>query len=115
RVDVRVGRARDTLATMAARDDVPFDMAFIDADKAGYPVYLQYVVGLLRPGGLIVADNVVRGGRVLAPEPADEAARGAHAFNEALAAEPRVEATVLQQVGTKGHDGMAIAVVRRRD
>ncbi len=112
RVEVLVGPALESLPVIEARGDGPFDMVFIDADKPGYPEYLRWAVRLTRPGGLIVADNVVRGGRVLAPDPDDEAARGATEFNAALAAEPALDAVVLQLVGAKGHDGMAIATVK---
>ena len=87
-------------------------MVFMDADKESYSAYLEAVLPLMRPRGLIVADNVVRAGRVLAPKADDIPAQGARAFNTAIAAEPRVEAIVLQVVGAKDHDGLAIAVVR---
>jgi predicted O-methyltransferase YrrM len=111
-VEVVVGPALESLPAIEARGEGPFDMVFIDADKPGYVEYLRWAVRLTRPGGLIVADNVVRGGRVLAPEPGDAAAQGAAAFNAALAAEPGLDAVVLQLVGRKGHDGIAIAVVK---
>ena len=110
--EVRVGRALDSLTAMAADPGAPFDMVFMDADKESYAAYLEAVLPLMRPGGLIVADNVVRGGRVLAPKPDDVAATGSRAFNAAIAIEPRVEAIVLQVVGGKHHDGFAFAVVR---
>jgi predicted O-methyltransferase YrrM len=112
RVEILVGPALETLPRLEARGGGPFDMVFVDADKTGYVAYLEWALRLTRPGSLIIADNVVRGGSVLAPEGGDASARGARAFNAALAAEPRVEAIVLQQVGAKGHDGLAIAVVR---
>lgn len=112
RVEVLVGPALATLPQLAARGEEPFDMVFIDADKINYPAYLEWALRLTRPGGLILGDNVVRGGTVLHPDDSDESALGAAAFNAALAAEPRVEAIVIQQVGAKGHDGLAIAVVR---
>jgi predicted O-methyltransferase YrrM len=112
RVEVVVGPALETLPALAQGGAAPFDMVFIDADKGGYPAYLDWALRLTGPGALIAADNVVRGGAVLDPDGDDAAARGARAFNAALAAEPRLEAIILQQVGTKGHDGLALARVR---
>lgn len=89
----------------------PFDLIFIDANKESYPAYLSHAVRLTRPGGLILADNVVRRGAVLGNS-MDPAVIGAKAFNQALASHPRLEAIVLQQVGRKGHDGLAIARVK---
>jgi caffeoyl-CoA O-methyltransferase len=112
RVEVMQGNALDTLPQLAARALPPFDMVFIDADKVSYPRYLDWSIRLTRPGGLIVADNVVRAGAVLQPPQSDEAAQGASQFNALLARDARVEAIVLQQVGIKGHDGIAVARVR---
>jgi predicted O-methyltransferase YrrM len=107
-VEVRVGRALDTLPALAAEAPEPFDLAFVDADKAPYAQYLDWAARLTRPGGLVVADNVVRRGRVLDPgEDAD--VRGVRSFLEAMAADPRLDGTVLQTVG-RGWDGMAVAV-----
>ena len=89
----------------------PFDLVFIDANKESYPAYLSHAVRLTRPGGLILADNVVRRGAVLGNS-MDPAVIGAKAFNQALASHPQLEAIVLQQVGRKGHDGLAIARVK---
>lgn len=113
RVEIRVGRALDLLATMEDEDLEPFDMVFIDADKPPYTEYLHASLRLGRPGTLIVADNVVRGGRILDPGE-DEAAAGVARFNTALAEEDSVAAGVVQTVGVKGHDGMAIAVVKEK-
>ncbi|MEL6244262.1 MAG: O-methyltransferase, partial [Pseudomonadota bacterium] len=82
------------------------------ANKDSYPAYLSQAVRLVRPGGLILADNVVREGDVLAPKGVDASAIGAAAFNQALAEHPQLEAIILQQVGAKGHDGLAIARVK---
>lgn len=111
-IEVVAGAALDSLPKVAARGEGPFDLVFIDADKTNYPAYLDWAVQLTRPGGLILADNVVRAGAVLAPDKADEMAMGAAAFNTKLAADKRLEAIILQQVGAKGHDGLAIARVR---
>ena len=89
----------------------PFDLIFIDADKRGNPAYLEWALALSRPGTLIVADNVVRGGAIADADDPDPSVRGVRAFLEALAAEPRLRATVIQTVGAKGHDGFALAVV----
>lgn len=112
RAEVVVGPAGESLAALVADGAEPFDMVFIDADKISYPVYLEWALQLTRSGSLIVADNVVRRGGVIDESAQDDGNRGARAFNAALAAEPRVEAVVLQVVGAKGHDGLAIARVR---
>lgn len=112
RVEVLEGAALETLPLLAARNEAPFDMIFIDADKINYPAYLDWSVRLARPGALIVADNVVRAGAVLNPPPGDDSARGARAFNHQLADDARLEAVVLQIVGSKGHDGIAVARVK---
>lgn len=111
-VEVIVGPALETLPMLAEQRDASFDLVFLDADKINYVGYLEWAVRLARPGGLIVADNVIRAGAVLDPDSGDPSAVGAAAFNAALAAEPRLEAIVLQQVGPKGHDGLAIARLR---
>jgi predicted O-methyltransferase YrrM len=112
RVEVRVGRAQDTLPQLVAEGIEPFDLIFIDADKPGYPDYLEWSLKLSRPGTLIIADNVVRNGEVVAPDTDDPNVQGVRLFNERLAAEPRVSATILQVVGSKGYDGLAVAVVQ---
>lgn len=110
--EVRLGPAAESLAQLEAQDEGPFDLVFIDADKLAYPTYLEWALKLTKSGSLIVADNIVRQGGVLDPETQDEGSRGARAFNAAIAAEERLEAVVLQVVGAKGHDGLAIARVR---
>jgi len=109
-VEVRVGSALDTLPQLAVQNVAPFDLIFIDADKANYPAYLDHSLRLTRRGSVIIADNVVRQGAVLQSGSLDESLMGLQQFNAALAADPRVEAIVVQMVGAKGHDGMAIAV-----
>ncbi|MGD0736022.1 MAG: O-methyltransferase [Terracidiphilus sp.] len=111
RVDLRVGRAIDTLPTLENTADSPFDLIFIDADKESYPEYLDWSLRLSRVGTVIVADNVVREGKVIEPDCDDERVQGVRRFTEQLAAEPRLSSTVLQNVGTKGYDGLALAVV----
>lgn len=114
-VEVLVGRAVDSLAALAAASRGPFDLIFIDADKPGYTDYLAWSLRLTRSGTLIIADNVVRRGNVIDPESDDPNVQGVRRFNEMLAAEPRVEATILQTVGEKGYDGLAIAVVKEAE
>lgn len=111
KVDLRVGPAAETLKALAQEHTAPFDFIFIDADKASYPEYLQWSIKLSRPGTLIVADNVVRDGKVVDPESPDPYIQGVRRFTELVAAEPRLSTTVLQTVGTKGYDGFAISVV----
>lgn len=112
RVEIRVGLALDLLAKLEHEGAGPFDMIFIDADKASYADYFNGALRLSHPGTLIVADNVVQGGKVAHGASDDAAVAGIQRFNAALAASPRVTAAVVQVVGVKGHDGMAIAVVR---
>jgi predicted O-methyltransferase YrrM len=111
RVELIVGPALASLADLAARSSPPFDMIFIDADKENYSAYLDGSLKLARPGTLILADNVIRDGAV-ARKGGDAMARAARAFNERLAGHPKLESVILQQVGTKGHDGLAMAVVK---
>ncbi|HSJ51065.1 MAG TPA: O-methyltransferase [Actinomycetota bacterium] len=109
RVDVRIGPALDTLPTLTG--EAPFDLVFIDADKPAYPDYLEWAIRLARPGTLIVADNVVRGGAVLDELVKDPIVTGTRRFLERLGGDPRIDATVVQTVGRKGYDGFAFAVV----
>jgi predicted O-methyltransferase YrrM len=113
RVDVRVGRAADLLRALVAGNTAPFDLIFIDADKASYPEYLDWSLTLSRPGTVIVADNVVRDGRVIEPDNPDPNIQGVRRFTDLVAAEPRLSSTVLQTVGSKGYDGFALAIVLR--
>jgi predicted O-methyltransferase YrrM len=110
-VGLRVGRALDTLPQVAADARGPFDLVFIDADKAGIPEYFGWALRLTRPGSVIVVDNVVRNGAVVDASSEDPSVRGVRRFNEILAAEARVSATTLQTVGIKGYDGFTLAVV----
>jgi predicted O-methyltransferase YrrM len=109
-VEIRVGRALDTLPGLAA--EAPFDLIFIDADKPATPDYYQWAVKLSRPGSLIVVDNVVREGAILDPDSKDQHVRGIRRFFELAAADARVSGTALQTTGAKGHDGIAILRVR---
>ncbi|OJX70260.1 O-methyltransferase [Magnetospirillum sp. 64-120] len=105
-VDLREGKALDTLPTLSG----PFDFVFIDADKTNNPAYLQWALTLSRPGTTIVFDNVVRNGQVLDPD-AEEKVVAVRRLTEILATEPRVSATAVQTVGEKGWDGFILAVV----
>ena len=107
-VDIRVGAALDTLPTLTG----PFDFIFIDADKANLPGYVAAAVKLSRPGTTIVVDNVVRRGTVADQDTTDPDSVGVRRMTEVIEAEPRLDATAVQTVGRKGHDGFVLAVVR---
>lgn len=111
RATVRIGPALETLPQLAAEGRGPFDLVFIDADKVNIADYFAWALRLARPGSLIITDNVVRGGAVLDADSDDAGVQGVRRFNAALAAEPRVAATAIQTVGSKGYDGLAIAIV----
>ncbi len=110
-VDLRLGRALETLPQVAAEDRGPFDLIFLDADKASTPEYFAWALELSRRGSLIIADNVVRAGAVVDSASTDPSVRGVRRFLELLAAEARVSATAIQTVGSKGYDGFAVALV----
>jgi predicted O-methyltransferase YrrM len=110
RIDLKLGPALDVLPTL--RSQAPFDFVFIDADKGGYTAYLPWAITLSRIGALIIADNVVRAGKITDSASTDENVQGIRRFNEALAAERRVVATEIQTVGVKGYDGIAVMVVQ---
>ncbi|WP_329592383.1 O-methyltransferase [Streptomyces sp. NBC_01362] len=110
-VEIRVGRALDTLPELAAEGYGPFDVVFIDADKPSNPDYLAWSLKLTRPGSLIVADNVVRDGEVVDGSSDDPKVQGVRRFTELVAAEPTLSATALQTVGSKGYDGLMMALV----
>jgi len=111
RVDLRVGRAIESLPKLVGTSDATFDLIFIDADKESYAEYLDWAVKLSRPGTVIVADNVVRDGKVIDPECEDPRVQGIRRFAARLATEPRVSTTAMQTVGAKGYDGFTLAVV----
>ena len=110
-VEVRQGRAQETLPKLVAEGAGPFDFIFIDADKPGYSEYLQWALKLSRVGTVIIADNVVRNGDIIHADSSDANVQGMRRFNELLAAEPRVSATEIQTVGNKSYDGFAFALV----
>jgi predicted O-methyltransferase YrrM len=111
RVEVRVGNAADAMRKMAAAGEGPFDLVFIDADKPQYLEYLKLALELARSGSLILADNVIRNGRALDPSPSDANARGVKAFNEAMAAHPRLESIILP-IYRDELDGLSISRVK---
>jgi predicted O-methyltransferase YrrM len=111
RVEVRLGRALDSLARLVEEGAGPFDLVFIDADKESIPDYFALALKLTRAGSLIVVDNVVRGGAIADPKSSDPSVIGLRRFNEIVAAEPRVTAAAIQTVGAKGYDGLALVLV----
>jgi predicted O-methyltransferase YrrM len=108
-VEIRVGRAVDTLPGLAERG--PFDLIFIDADKPCTPNYFQWAVRHARRGSLIVVDNVVREGEIIEASSEDPNVQGMRRFFELASTDPRVSGTAIQTVGSKGHDGLAILLV----
>ena len=110
-VELRLGAALETLPSLVADGRGPFDLIFVDADKPNIPAYFTWALQLSRPGSVIIVDNVVRGGAVADAASDDPNVQGVRRLNELLAAEPRVSATVVQTVGSKGYDGFALAVV----
>jgi len=110
-VELRLGKAIDSLPRLAAEGRSPFDFIFIDADKPSNPEYWAWALKLARRGSLIVIDNVIRKGAVADPASTDPNVVGTRKMFELIAAEPRVSATVIQTVGSKGYDGFALAIV----
>ena len=109
KVEIRIGPALEALP--ALEDDGPFDLVFIDADKVNTPNYFNWALDHTRPGGLIIADNVVRGGSLGDPHDPDEATIAQRRLHEELRGDLRVSATTIQTVGVKGYDGFLIALV----
>ncbi|MDX2862223.1 O-methyltransferase, partial [Streptomyces scabiei] len=110
-VEVRVGPALESLPKLTDENPEPFDLVFIDADKANNPHYVEWALKLTRAGSVIVVDNVVRGGRVADAGSTEPDVRGTRAAIELIAAHPRLSGTAIQTVGTKGYDGFALARV----
>ncbi len=114
-VEVRVGAALDALPLLAEELEgghaEPFDLVFIDADKEHNAEYFAASVHLTRPGGVIIVDNVVRGGQVIDARSESSAVQGTRRLVEAISTEPAVSATAIQTVGVKGYDGFAIAII----
>jgi predicted O-methyltransferase YrrM len=110
-VELRLGRAIDLLPQLLAEGAGPFDFIFIDADKQSYPEYFAWALKLSRKGSVIIADNVVRKGGVIEANSGDHLVQGVRRMNELVAREPRVSATAVQTVGSKGYDGFMMALV----
>jgi predicted O-methyltransferase YrrM len=110
-IELRLGRALDTLPVLAAEKAGPFDLVFIDADKENISSYFTWSLELSRAGTIIIVDNVIRNGAVIDAASTDSMVQGVRAFNKVLAAEPRVDATALQTVGSKGYDGFTMVLV----
>lgn len=110
-VSVRIGRAAETLPKLQAEGHGPFDFIFIDADKPGYPDYFHWALKLSRRGSLMIADNVIRDGEVVEAASSNPNVQGIRRFHELVAAEPRVSATTIQTVGSKGYDGFTMILV----
>lgn len=110
-VEIRVGPATASLRQLIDDGAEPFDFIFIDADKEGYPDYLELSLRLSRPGTVIFADNIVRKGEVINPNSPDTRVHGVRTFLEQASANPRLDGTAVQTVGSKGHDGFALFIV----
>lgn len=110
-IELRHGAALHSLEQLLHSGTDPFDLVFIDADKANIPGYFEYALKLTRLGSVIIVDNVVRKGAVIDANSDDASVQGVRRFNEMVAREPRVSATALQTVGVKGYDGLAIMLV----
>ncbi|KXH84634.1 O-methyltransferase [Chryseobacterium kwangjuense] len=111
KIDLRIGKAMDVLNELIAKDEEAFDFIFIDADKPPYAEYFELALKLSHPGTMIICDNVIREGKILDENTTDERVKGVQRFNQLLADHPKVTATIMQTVGAKEYDGMAIAVV----
>jgi predicted O-methyltransferase YrrM len=111
-VQVRLGDARSSIQKLDAEGLGPFDLFFIDADKQSIPHYLEWSLKLSHPGSLIIVDNVIRDGALIDGKSDDANVKGARRLHEMLAAEPRVSATTIQTVGSKGYDGFTLALVQ---
>ncbi|WAC91312.1 O-methyltransferase [Mycobacterium sp. Aquia_213] len=109
RVQVLVGAALETLPTI---DGDPFDLVFIDADKENYVEYVRFAVKLARPGALIVVDNVIREGEILAPDSDDAKVAATREALQVMGEHAQLDTAVIQTVGAKHWDGFAIALVK---
>lgn len=110
-IDIRIGPAADSLRDLIHSAAAPFDLIFLDANKSGYVEYLGLALELSRPGTLILADNVIRHGLVLDPNPTDPNDAGAKAYNEVISRHPRLESLILPIVRARV-DGLSISLVR---
>lgn len=111
KIDIRLGKALDILPQLSAEQLPPFDLVFIDADKPPYTEYFEWAIKLARPGSIIIADNVIREGKVLDENSADEKVQGVRRLNSMLSNNEAVTSIILQNVGIKEYDGMVVAVV----
>ncbi|GGC88733.1 O-methyltransferase [Undibacterium terreum] len=111
RVDIRIGKAVDTLPLLEQQGIAPFDFIFIDADKPSNPLYLEWSLRLARPGTVIIGDNVVRNGAVSDAASTDPNVIGVRSFFDLMSGHSRLSATALQTVGSKGYDGFSMAIV----
>ncbi|WP_223609244.1 O-methyltransferase [Chryseobacterium sp. OSA05B] len=111
KIDLRTGKAMDVLNELISKGEEAFDFIFIDADKPPYTEYFELALQLSHPGTIIICDNVIREGKVLDENTTDERVKGVQRFNQMLANNPKVTATIMQTVGAKEYDGMAIAIV----
>jgi len=111
KVEVRMGRALETLPRVATQGEGPFDLIFIDADKMNIAGYFTWALRLSRPGSLIIVDNVIRNGAVIDAQSDEPAVQGVRRFNELAAAQSGVLITTIQTVGRKGYDGLTLVYV----
>jgi predicted O-methyltransferase YrrM len=111
RVELRLAPAAESLAALVKEGAEPFDFIFIDADKPNNPVYLEWALRMSRPGTIVVVDNVIREGAIVDAESKDASVLGTRRLFDLIAANPRLEATALQTVGSKGYDGFVVARV----
>jgi predicted O-methyltransferase YrrM len=112
RVEVRLGPASESLAKLHEVGEAPFDFIFIDADKPSNPKYLEWALKLSRPGTVIVVDNVIREGEIIDADNKDASVQGVRRLFAMMATEPRIDATALQTVGSKGYDGFVMGIVK---
>jgi predicted O-methyltransferase YrrM len=108
---LRLGRALEVLPQIAAERGGPFDFIFIDADKENSAEYFEWALRLSRPGAAIIVDNVIRDGEVADAKTTDPRVKGIRRLNDTLAREPRVSATTIQTVGSKGYDGFTLVLI----
>lgn len=107
-IELRLGSALESLEQLAQEGLPPFDFIFIDADKENNTRYFEWALQLVRVGGIIIVDNVVRSGAVIEADSPDSRVQGVRRLMERIAQEPRVQATAIQTVGSKGYDGFAL-------
>lgn len=110
-VEIRLGRALESLAQLEQEKAGPFDMVFIDADKVNSPEYFRWAVKLGHAGTVIVVDNAIKRGAILDAHSSDRDVAATRAVIELMGSDPRVTATVIQTVGSKGYDGFGLAIV----